>query len=91
MLYVRAMMQNQYTSLGGVESLWTAHTVHRANVTGFAAPRWYQVNVTGGTVGASTKTFTNTVSKRTYLYRVQAFNASGVSAYSNTITVRVAK
>ena len=44
-----------------------------------------------GTVGASTKTFTNTVSKGTYLYRVQAFNASGVSAYSNTITVRVAK
>jgi len=46
------MMQNQYTNLGGVESLWVPHTVRRANTTGFAAPRWYQVNVTGGTVAA---------------------------------------
>ncbi len=52
-LQIRAMMQNQYSNLGGVESLWTAHTVRRANTTGFAAPRWYQVNVTGGTVAAS--------------------------------------
>ena len=43
------MMQNQYTNIGGVESLWATHTVRRANTTGFAAPRWYQVNVTGGT------------------------------------------
>ena len=39
-LQVRAMMQNQYTNLGGVESLWDTHTVRRANATGFAAPRW---------------------------------------------------
>src|SRR4029079_9668338 len=52
-LQIRAMMQNQYTNLGGVESLWTTHTVRRADVTGFAAPRWYQVNVTGGTVAAN--------------------------------------
>jgi hypothetical protein len=45
----RAMMQNQYTNLGGVESLWVSHTVRRA-AAGLAAPRWYQVNVTGGTV-----------------------------------------
>ncbi|MET0626323.1 MAG: Ig-like domain repeat protein, partial [Pyrinomonadaceae bacterium] len=49
-LQIRAMMQNQYTNIGGVESLWNTHTVRRANTTGFAAPRWYQVNVTGGTV-----------------------------------------
>ncbi|HEX3553658.1 MAG TPA: carboxypeptidase regulatory-like domain-containing protein [Thermoanaerobaculia bacterium] len=49
----RAMMQNQYTNFGGVESLWAAHTVRRQNTTGFAAPRWYQVNVTGGTVAAN--------------------------------------
>jgi hypothetical protein len=49
-LQIRAMMQNQYTNIGGVESLWTTHTVRRADTTGFAAPRWYQVNVTGGTV-----------------------------------------
>ncbi len=49
-LQIRAMMQNQYTNYGGTESLWTTHTVRRANTSGFAAPRWYQVNVTGGTV-----------------------------------------
>ena len=49
----RAMMQNQYTNFGGAESLWVSHTVRRGNTSGFAAPRWYQVNVTGGTVAAS--------------------------------------
>ncbi|MFL6246902.1 MAG: carboxypeptidase regulatory-like domain-containing protein [Thermoanaerobaculia bacterium] len=53
-LHIRAMMQNQYTNIGGVESLWNTHTVRRANspgdLTGFAAPRWYQVDVTGGVV-----------------------------------------
>jgi uncharacterized repeat protein (TIGR01451 family) len=52
-LQLRAMMQNQYTNIGGVESLWTTHTVRRGNTTGFAAPRWYQVDVTGGTVAAN--------------------------------------
>src|SRR5215471_17670373 len=49
-LQIRAMMQNQYSNIGGVESLWATHTVRRANTTGFAAPRWYQVDVTGGVV-----------------------------------------
>lgn len=49
-LQIRAMMQNQYTNLGGTESLWVPHTVRRGNTSGFAAPRWYQVDVTGGTV-----------------------------------------
>ena len=52
-LAIRAMMQSQYTNIGGQESLWTAHTVRRQNTSGFAAPRWYQVNVTGGTVAAN--------------------------------------
>jgi hypothetical protein len=52
-LEIRAMMQNQYTNIGGVESLWATHTVRRADTTGFAAPRFYQVNVTGGTVAAN--------------------------------------
>jgi hypothetical protein len=52
-LQIRAMMQNQYSNIGGAESLWATHTVRRANTTGFAAPRWYQVNVTGGTVAGS--------------------------------------
>ena len=52
-LQIRAMMQNQYSNIGGAESLWITHTVRRANTTGFAAPRWYQVDVTGGTVAAN--------------------------------------
>lgn len=31
-----------------------AHTVRRQNTGGSAAPRWYQLNVTGGTVAANT-------------------------------------
>lgn len=52
-LQIRAMVQNQYTNLGGVESLWATHTVRRGNTSGFAAPRYYQVDVTGGTVAAN--------------------------------------
>lgn len=51
-LPIRAMMQNQYTNIGGVESLWTPHTVKRTSL-GFAAPRWYQADVTGGTVATN--------------------------------------
>src|SRR5438874_257683 len=56
-LQIRAMVQNQYTNFGGTESLWVPHTVRRPGVggspsqpNGTAAPRWYQANVTGGTV-----------------------------------------
>jgi hypothetical protein len=52
-LQIRAMVQNQYTNFGGTESLWLPHTVRRGNTSGFAAPRWYQVNVTGGTVAGA--------------------------------------
>jgi hypothetical protein len=47
---IRPMMQNNYSRVGGVESLWLPHTVRRVNATGSAAPRWYQINVTGGSV-----------------------------------------
>src|SRR5262249_53703094 len=50
---IRPMVQNQYTNFGGVESLWVPHTVRRQNTTGFAAPRWYQVNISGGAVAAT--------------------------------------
>src|SRR5260370_1260256 len=38
---------------GGAGSLGVSHSVRRTNASGFAAPRWYQVNVTGGTVAAA--------------------------------------
>lgn len=52
-LRTRLMMQNQYTNLGGVESLWNSHTV-RGSTNSQAAVRYYQVNVTGGNVASST-------------------------------------
>src|SRR5205823_8012756 len=62
-LAIRAMAQAQYSNLAGAESLWVAHTVQRgvsANNTtcnaatgGNATVRWYQANVTGGTVAAN--------------------------------------
>ncbi|WP_300618586.1 carboxypeptidase-like regulatory domain-containing protein, partial [Dokdonella sp.] len=57
-LGIRAMMQNQYTNIGGVESLWNSHTVRRAS-TGSNVPRWYQINVTGGSVAANDVQSTN--------------------------------
>ena len=52
-LATRLMVQNQYTNIGGVESMWDSHTV-RGSSTTQSAIRYYQVNVTGGTVAAST-------------------------------------
>ncbi len=52
-LPIRLMMQNQYSNIGGVESLWNSHTV-RGSTAAIAAPRFYQVDVTGGTVAAAT-------------------------------------
>ena len=53
-LYFRLMMQNQYTNIGGVESLWNSHTVGATGVTSAqAAVRYYQVDVTGGTVASN--------------------------------------
>ncbi|HWX53658.1 MAG TPA: carboxypeptidase regulatory-like domain-containing protein [Verrucomicrobiae bacterium] len=53
-LYFRLMMQNQYTNIGGVESLWNSHTVGATGATSAqAAVRYYQVKVTGGTVEAN--------------------------------------
>lgn len=51
-LPMRAMMQNQYANIGGVESLWNTHTVAGSSAAQ-AAVRWYQVPVTGGTIGAA--------------------------------------
>jgi hypothetical protein len=49
----RVMMQNQYQSLNGVESLWITQTVGSGGTPNIAQIRWYQLNVTGGTVVTS--------------------------------------
>jgi hypothetical protein len=49
-LRMRLMMQNQYSNIGGVESIWNTHSV--AGTSGSqSAVRWYQVPVTGGVIG----------------------------------------
>ncbi len=53
-LAIRLMMQNQYTNLAGVESLWNTHTIRNPTTAGVAAVRYYQITVTGGTVAAAT-------------------------------------
>ncbi len=53
-LPIRLMMQNQYTNISGVESLWNVHTVRHPTTTGVSSVRYYQVTVTGGAVAATT-------------------------------------
>lgn len=52
-LYPRLMMQNQYSNIGGVESLWNSHTAGTSGDATRAGVRWFQVKVTGGTVEAA--------------------------------------
>jgi hypothetical protein len=56
-LGMRLMAQNQYSNIGGVESIWTTHTVAGSSAAQ-AAVRWYQVPVTGGTIGAALQSAT---------------------------------
>ena len=41
------------------------------------------------TAGANVTTYSQTEAAGTWVYRVQAFNGAGTSAYSNTATIRV--
>jgi hypothetical protein len=50
---VRLMAQTQYANVGGVESLWAAHTV-QSTAASLSAPRFYQIGVTGGSVASNT-------------------------------------
>ncbi len=76
---------------GSVTLSWTDNSTSQTGSYIERAPSGTTSFVRVGTVGGSTKTFTDKVSKGTYLYRVQAFNATSVSAYSNTVTVRVTR
>src|ERR1051326_1797626 len=90
-LYPRLMVQNQYANIGGVESLWDSHSVGAGNPTSNlssaqAAIRYYQVNVTGGTVAANT-TQSFTYSPDTTIFRYMpsvAVNRAGDMAIGYT-------
>ncbi|HEV8435003.1 MAG TPA: IPT/TIG domain-containing protein [Thermoanaerobaculia bacterium] len=90
-LYPRLMVQNQYSNIGGAESLWTSHTVGAGNPTSNltsaqSAVRYYQVNVTGGTVAANTvQSFTFSPDATLYRYMPSvAVNRGGDMAIGYT-------
>lgn len=63
-----------------------------SNETGFyveRAPMGSTSFVRVATLGANAKTWKENIARGNYDYRVQAFNATTVSAYSNKVTVRV--
>jgi len=52
----RAMMQNQYRNINGVESLWVNHTTGPAGISGSGLPtgiQWAQIDVTGGNINTT--------------------------------------
>ena len=80
------------TGSAGKGSVTLSWKDNSTNETGFhieRAPSGSNTFVVAGTVGANVTTFKDTVSRGTYVYRVQAFNATASSAYSNTVTVKV--
>jgi PKD repeat protein len=76
---------------GSVTLKWTDNSTYQTGFYIERAPSGSSSFVQVGSVTGNVKTFTNAVSRGTYLYRVQAFNGSSVSAYSNTVSVRVTK
>ena len=78
-------------SRGSVTLKWTDNSTYQTGFYIERAPSGTTNFVRVGSVAGDVKTFTNTVAKGTYLFRVQAYNGSGVSAYSNTVSVRVNK
>ena len=50
---IRLMMQNQYSNIGGIESLWNSHTVGIVGAATKAAVRFYQHKVTGDVIEAN--------------------------------------
>jgi probable HAF family extracellular repeat protein len=78
-------------SSSAVRLNWTDNS---GNEQGFRVQRATGTQGTFGLLsqaGANVTTFTDTTARpgKTYRYRVQAFNATGVSAWSNTISIRV--
>jgi PKD repeat protein len=76
---------------GSVTLSWTDNSTNESGFYIERAPSGSTAFARVGTVAANVKTFINTVSKGTYLFRVQAFNSTTVSAYSNTVTVKVTR
>jgi len=76
---------------GSVTLKWTDNSTYQTGFYIERAPSGTTNFARVGNVAGSVKTFTNAVTKGTYLFRVQAYNGSSVSASSNTVSVRVNK
>jgi PKD repeat protein len=80
------------TGVAGRGSATLSWKDNSTNETGFhieRAPSGSTSFLVAGTVGMNVTTFKDSVSRGTYVYRVRAFNATAVSAYSNTVTVKI--
>ena len=79
------------TGLAGRGSVTLKWTDNSNNETGFRierAPSGSTSFATIGTTGANVTTFTENVARKTFVYRVAAFNTTAASSYSNTVSVR---
>ncbi|MBI2686797.1 MAG: PKD domain-containing protein [Acidobacteria bacterium] len=76
---------------GSVTLNWADNSTNESGFYIERAPSGTTNFARAGSVAANVRTYTDTVTKGTYLFRVQAFNAATVSAYSNTVSVRVVK
>jgi hypothetical protein len=77
-------------SKGSVTLAWNDNS---SNETGFYVERAAKAKTLSftriATVGANVRTLTRTESSGQWVYRVQAYNSTGTSSYSNNATVRV--
>src|SRR5579863_817706 len=80
------------TGVAGKGSATLSWKDNSNNETGFhveRAPSGSTKFAVVGSVGMDVTTYKDTVSRGTYVYRVRAFNSTAVSAYSNTVTVKI--
>ena len=80
------------TGSGGKASATLKWSDNSSNETGFYIERAASGSTNFarvGSVAANVKIFTDVVARGAYTYRVQAFNATNLSAYSNSLAVRV--
>jgi PKD repeat protein len=84
---------NLSASVGSGRLLTLTWTDHASNETGFYVERAVKAKSLQfsriATVGANATTYSRTETAATWVYRVQAYNGVGTSAYSNSATIRV--
>jgi hypothetical protein len=80
------------TGSGGKGTVTLNWKDNSGNETGFyieRAPSGSTTFTQVGQVAANVITFQQSIARGKYVYRVRAFNATTLSAYSNTVTVQV--